>query len=820
MTQIRYAVRRVVREPWSAAVAVATVAIAIGACTAMFSIVQAVLLRPMGIESPARVVVMWPTDQAIAAEFPYAAARTLSAMSSLEDVALLGSMNWFSSVRAARGAPSEVLSMAAVSSSFFDVLGARPLLGRTFRAADDLPTAPPVLVLSHGLWVRRFGQDPHIVGRVAYVGDEPAEIVGVMPPELFYPRGAEYWAPAGPLLRGGAAAENVPLDHMLSEVGIFHAVGRLSRAANLGAVRAESAQYIGQIAREQRREPSNAGLHVTALPDRIFGSARPALQLLMGAVLAVLLIACTNVSALLLARDESRTREIAVYAVLGADRWTLVAQRLTESGVIAAMGAVFGVSAAALLTRPLASLSPADIPRLDATTLDLGVLGFALVLTMLTTLGVGLLPAWRVRGVSIAPHLQGAATGTTAPSGRVGLRRWLVTLQVAVTVVLLMASALAARSFIRLAELDLGFDSYNVLTFTVLGTDETRITTREQGDDLLERLLARLRQDPRVEAAAAVNQLPFVFGPTGWDSSFVLEGQVDSPETSSRNPRLNLQAVTPDYFRTMRIRLVRGRDFADRDHAEAAFVVIVSDALAERVWPGQDPLGKRIRTQFTIRGDDGKTDRWQTVVGVVASVRSREIESPRLDVYVPFRQADPIAESIVVRTTTPPEQLVPAVATIVKDIDPTTVLDRVKTMDSIVRHLRGPWLFSTAVLGMFGSVALGLSWLGLFGLVAYAVAQRTREIGIRVALGARPGEVVGLMVAQGFMPAVCGVIVGTLGAFAAGPLLSNLLFDTSPTDPPTFSTVILGYALVSVAASYLPARRAARISPVIALRAE
>jgi predicted permease len=511
---------------------------------------------------------------------------------------------------------------------------------------------------------------------------------------------------------------------------------------------------------------------------------------------------------------------MAVRTALGASRWRLVSQRLVDSGVIAGSGAIVGVAAAALAIRPLVSLSPSDIPRLDAVAIDWHVLSFAVALTVLTTVVVGLLPAWRLKRVSVAADLKGAATGTTERSGRLGIRRWLVTLQVATTVVLLIASALSVRSFVRLARLDLGFDPVHVLTFTVLGTDDTRVDTREQGDDLLERLLARLRQDPRVEAAGAVSQLPFTFGPIGWDASFLLEGQVASPDTRSRNPPLNFLSVTPDYFKTMGIRLIRGREFTDRDRTAAPFVVIVSEALADRVWPGQDPLGRRLRTNLTIRrGDNDPTD-WQTVVGVVATARYREIQSPRLDLYAPFRQGEPIAESIVVRTTVPPDRLVPAVATVVKEIDPTTVLDRVRTMGSIVRQTRGPWLFSTMVFSLFGIVALGLSGLGLFGLVAYAVAQRRREIGIRIALGARPGNVVGLMVQQGMVPAVCGLLAGVFGAVVVTRLLASLLFDTSPTDVPTFSAVAVGFSFVSFVASYLPARRAASVSPVVALRAE
>ena len=540
MSRIHYAFRRLAREPWSAVVAIATLAIAIGACTALFSIVQAVLLRPMGIDAPARVVVMWPTSHGNVSEFPFAAARTLSdRMSSLHDVALVGSVNWFTRFKATSGVPGEVMSHAAVSASFFDVLRAPPLLGRTFRPADDLPTAPRVLILSHGLWVRRFGQDPNVIGRLAYLSDHPFEIVGVMRPEFFYPRGAEFWTPAGPVLADSAQSENVPLDNLLNGLGVFYGVARLADGATADRVRAETAPYLAHVSPEQKLDVSSAGISVTTLPDQIFASARPALLALMGAVVAVLLIACTNVAALLLARDASRTRETAVHAALGASRWTLVSQRIADSGVIAVSGAVIGVAAAALAIRPLVSLSPADIPRLDAAAIDLHVLGFAVGLTVMTTVVVGLLPAWRLGRVSVVTDLKGAATGTTERSGRVGMRRWLVALQVATTVVLLIAAVLSVRSFIRLAHLDLGFDPAQVLTFTLLGTDDTRVDTREQGDDLLERLLARLRQDPRVVAAGAVNQLPFAFGSIGWNANFLLEGQVDSLDTLFGNPPLN-----------------------------------------------------------------------------------------------------------------------------------------------------------------------------------------------------------------------------------------------------------------------------------------
>jgi putative ABC transport system permease protein len=369
--------------------------------------------------------------------------------------------------------------------------------------------------------------------------------------------------------------------------------------------------------------------------------------------------------------------------------------------------------------------------------------------------------------------------------------------------------------------LDLGFDPRNVLTFSLRGTDDSTPTTRAQDDDLLDRMLGRLESDPRVVAAGAVNTLPLVSGPIGWDTSVLLEGQrEDAPESWSGNPNLNFLAVTPQYFRSMGIRLIQGRLFTDQDHVNAPYVVIVSQALADRLWPGQNPVGKRLRTGFLVKRDDNVKAGLQTVVGVVATARYREIQTPRLDLYVPFRQADPIAEFFVIRTTVPPEPLVPTLTAALREMSPYSRVDRVTTMDSIVRRTRGPWLFSATVFSLFGLVALGLSCLGLFALVAYTVSHRTHEIGVRMALGALPRDVIALMLRQGLVPTLYGLLLGVVCAFFGTRVVASLLFETSPTDVSTFAEVAVGFAVASVLASYVPARRAASVSPLVALRGE
>jgi putative ABC transport system permease protein len=550
----------------------------------------------------------------------------------------------------------------------------------------------------------------------------------------------------------------------------------------------------------------------------IFGTAKTALPLLSAAVIVVLLIACVNVAGLLLARGLARRREIAVRAALGAERRHLLGQLLAEGAVLAVAGTLIGVSVATVTLDALVALIPADIPRLEQTAIDRTVLVFAAAMAAVTALILSVVPAWQLTRPSLAQDLKGAGTGPTGRSTSARTRHVLVAAQVAATFVLLVAAGLCVRSFVRLASLDLGYDPRNVITFMVAGL-ETAYADLPRRNQAIELLLVRFRRGLPVVAAGAISQRPFEHGSIGNDTGCLLEGQPDTPEAWARNPVLNWQSSTPGYFPAMRIRLLRGRLFDDRDTADSPPVVLISEAMASRTWPGENPVGKRLRTQGTL---DGATEppRWQTVVGVVAAARYREIETPRMDVYVPLRQAPSAAIYFAVRTRTAPESLAPTLRAEIESFDKRLTIGGVMTMEGIVSRTQGPWRFNMLLFSMFAAVALALAAMGLFGLVAYDVHQRWREIGIRMALGATPREVVRLLLARGIALAGIGLLAGLLVSLATVRMLSGLLYGVSATDPATFAAVAALLLGVTLLAGYLPARRAGRLDPLLVLRNE
>jgi putative ABC transport system permease protein len=821
LQDVAYAARRLVREPGFAATAILILAVGIGACAAMFSIVHAVLLRPIGVQDPDRLVMIWTRDvrHEGVGELPYRAHERLRAgMRSFDDVAILGSVNWWGTLIIDGGEPIG-MSCNAVSASFFDVLGARPLLGRTFRPEDDAPAAPRVLVLSHAIWTQHFGEDPEVIGRRVMVREEapaePFEIIGVMPPEFFFPRGAQYWTPAGPRLARIAQHQGGSHEFLFDALNVFYGIARLTPGATLRMARAETAAFLGTVSKDRDVDLTHTQMVLTPVLDHIFGQARPALLVLMGAVVIVLLVACVNVAGLSFARGAARVREMALRAALGASRAVLVRQLMAESALVAFGGTIVGLLAAALVLDTLVALSPADIPRLDATALDGRVLVFAITAAAAATLVVGLVPALRLSRPSLVEDIKGAASGAAQRSTSPGTRRMLITVQTGATLVLLVAAGLMVQSFARLARLDLGFNPRHVLTFNISGLDDTRYPARSQRHDAVEDLLARFDRLPHVTAAGAVLQRPFEHGPIGLDSDVLLEGQVDSRESRARNPMLNYESVAGDYFGAMGIRLLRGRPFDDRDTGQAPPVVIVSEAMAARLWPGEDPIGQRLRT---LRDDDQNQHFWQTVVGVVATARYREIETPRFDLYVPHRRAESDVQHFTLRTTIDPLQVAPQISAEITAFDTALSIGGVTSMEEVVRRTRGPWHFNMIVFSLFGAVALALAAVGLFGLVAYEVAQRSREIGVRMALGAQRGDVVRLMVMQGARPAGVGLLSGIGASILVTRVLSELLFEISPTDPATLTGVACLLGAVTVLASYVPARRAASVDPQVVLR--
>jgi putative ABC transport system permease protein len=815
---VRYAQRRLGRDRGFTAAAVLILAVGIGACTAMFSIVHAVLLRPFAVDDPDRVVMLWFVDsrhQGVG-ELPYSARRSLLApLRSLEDMALVGSVNWGGTLRIP-GAPPVGLASSAVSGTFFDVLGASAALGRTFTASDDEPSAAPVMVLSHDAWTQYFGADPAVIGRKVPMGGAGApllvEVVGVMPPEFFFPRGTQYWTPAAAELARNAAVSNYPLQPLLDTVGVFYGVGRLASGANRASLRDEGALFFKAEGEKHGIDFSTHRIQVTPLLDHVFGRARAALTLLMGAVVVVLLIACGNVAGLVFARGAAGARETAVRAALGASRGALVRQLLIESALIAVAGSIAGMVAATVALTTLVGISPADIPRLDSVAIDGPVLAFAIICALATTLAVGLAPALRLSRPSLVNDIKGGATGVAGPTGSAVTRRWLIGLQVAGTLVLLVAAGLCLRSFARLNQEDLGFSPANVLTFTVGGLDKGGYPAREARQDAVEQLLSRLERLPQITRAAAILLRPFQDGPIGMDSGVLLEGQPDAPASVQGNPWLNWEWITAGYFEAMKIPLLRGRGFDGGDTRKSPPVAIVSAATAGRLWPGQDPIGKRLQLSAS------ETKQWITVVGVAGSARYREIESPRFDVYVPFRQADSDGQYFMLRTSVDPLQVASAVAAEISSFDPRLSVDGITTMDAIVRRTQGPWRFNVLVFGLFGGVALALAAVGLFALVAWDVTRRAREIGLRMALGAARGDVVRLMIWQGAKPAAIGMIAGVAAALLVTRVLTPFLFETSPTDPVTFAGAAILFAVVIVLASYLPARRAAAIDPQTVLK--
>ena len=480
--------------------------------------------------------------------------------------------------------------------------------------------------------------------------------------------------------------------------------------------------------------------------------------------------------------------------------------------MIAGLGGVLGVAVAAASLRTLIALSPADIPRLAESRIDGWVLLFAVAISTCTALLVGLAPAWQLSRPDLVASLN--RTARAGDGARSRTRFLLVAGEVALTTVLLVAAGLMIQSFARLARLDLGFNPTNVLTFTLSGP-ESKYPTIESQRTLVDALIERFETVPGAVSAAAIFQLPFAHGPIGMDTDFVLEG--DTTKTGGKkNPILNWEAVTPGYFRTMEVRLIRGRLFDERDTEQAPLAVIISETMAQRVWPGKDPIGQRLR----VYGAFDDSGRWQTVVGVVATARYREIDTPRLDFYLPMRQAPQALNTFVVRTTGDPARLTAVLRQAVSEHDAELTLDNVRTLSHIVERTQGPWRFNMMVFGVFAGVALLLAALGLFGLVAYTVSQRSREIGVRMALGATHSAVVRLMAWQGTLPVAAGLAVGLGVAMMATRLVSSLLFGVSATDPWAFAAGAAALLTVAVVACYLPARRSARVDPLVALRTD
>jgi putative ABC transport system permease protein len=796
---LRYAFRHLRFAPGYTLVAALTFALAIGANGAVFSAVRAVLLRPLPVVAQDDVAVVWQTDEGSQAvvELTYRHWREWAATTSTFTAgALMASHNW-SGVLQGRGEPSR-LWFAGVSGTFFDVLGVQALHGRTLGPGDDVPNGPRVAVLNHAAWVRRFGADPGIVGTAISLDGQSIEIVGVMPPGLDIPRGAEFWTPAAPIVAGGPPSAVANLDTF----GVFYVIGRLRPGLGAAGARAELDAAEARLDRDvPGRLKWGTRAVVTSLPDYVFGPVRPALWALSAAVVLLLLIACANVSGLMLTRVARRRREHGVRLALGASPRSIGGLWLAEIGLIATIGAVAGLAIAAGLVRLIVALAPDDLPRLGDIAVSLPVaastFGCMLVAAGLTSV----MPIRRARAVAPLDAIS-AGRGSTDDRRVLRARSGLSVLQIAVAVVLLVGMGLVVRGFVVMSRTDLGFSPERVLSATV--------QPRGAGvppNQWLNSFLQRVRGLPGVEAAGAVYLRPLVLGPIGQGVHVFLEGQPETRESADANPTLNHQIASPGYFETMRIALRAGRFFTERDTTDAPRVAIVGESTARRLWPGRDPIGRRLLMASFRPGAAPRA--WRTVVGVVADVRYHGLEEVRLDVYDPALQVGRPADNIVVRAAGDPSGLAGPLRALARALDSGVVVDHVTTMDAVVRRAQAPWRLSAWLFVLFGGLALGLAALGLFALVALDVSMRRREIAIRVALGATRGRIVSSVLGRAGWRVLAGVSIGMAAALVATRGLRGLLVGVDPLDGVTYGGVLVVLLATAAFSAWLPARRAA-----------
>jgi putative ABC transport system permease protein len=805
LQDMRYAVRTLARTPGFTLAALVTLALGIGANTAIFSVVDTVLLRPLPYKDPGRLVMIGDrAPDGSASNVGYATFQDLRDRSrTVPEMAAIRSWN---PTLVAEG-EAERLSAMRVSWNYFAMLGAGPALGRGFTAAEDRPDQWRVLLLSDGLWRRRFGSDPGVVGRTVLMNDVPYRIVGVMPASFeplvsarFY-QPAELWAPLG---------YDTSLTSACRSCQHLKAVGRIGTDATASQARAELNAIRGQLAASYPSDYPPGDMAVVGLQDAIAGPVRSVLYVLLGAVGLVLLIACANVANLLLARAMNRSREMAVRSALGAGRARLVRQVLTESVTLSLAGGALGVALAGLLLGSVATLAPVSIPRLDHASIDPGVLGFALLLSVVTGVLFGLVPALRVSRESLQATLAlDSRTSVGRPSHRT--RGLLVVGDLALALVLLASAGSMVKSVVRLMGVNPGFNTDRVLTlqFSLIGT---RYREDAAVVSFMDRALDRIKAIPGVEAAAAAGQVPL--GGNGDTWGFHIEGRIKP--NPSEDPAVERFSVTPDYFRVLGIPVLEGRLITGADRADSLPVIVISEATAKALWPGEDPIGRRVRI------GDASSGPWRTIVGVAGDVRHTSLAAPpTLQMYLPQAQVTDSYLVLTVREGFPAaSSLAPQIGAVFREMDPAVPIYSVATMEELAGKSVAERRFVMRVLGGFAALALLLAAVGLYGVVSYTVTQRTREVGVRMALGARPADILRLVLRSGAATVATGLAVGVTAALLAMQSMRALLFDVSAFDPATLAGSVAALSAVAIAAHIIPARRALRVDPVIALRQE
>ncbi len=812
---LRFGFRSLLRQPLFTGAAILVLALGIGANIAVFSVIDAVLLRPLPYPQPDRLLLVREYNKALG---PFSIAYPnyvdwQAGARSFTELALQRRGSFNVAFQVGGGRAPERIDGAEVSANFLRALAVHPLLGRDFLPSDDVPGAAPVVLLSDSFWRQRFGADPTMIGRTLTMEGVAHQIIGIVPPQVDLPHRAQLYVPLAGLRKSADILNRG--DHEG-----FSAVGRLEPGVTLEQARAELTNIAAELARRYPATNLSFSVDVRTLLDATVGNYRGSLFLLLGSVGCVLLIACANVANLQLARATSRQKELAMRAALGASRWRLVRQMLTEGVLLSLLGGALAVLVALWAIDGIVSLIPPNLPRFHEVHLGLAGLGYATLIALGTGLLVGIWPAWRMSSrdvMSQALH-QGNSRGSSGGVGQQRIRALLVVAQMTLAVVLLAGAGLTLRSFYQALTAPLGFNPQRLLVLSVSLPDTRYSKTKK--DLFIKQLLAKVRALPGVTSASMAHNVPF--GDTNWRVDFHLTGSPDSTNVADK-PTAEESSITPGYLRTLGIPILHGRDFGGQDGAGQPLTLIVDETFAKAFFPGQDAVGQHVDDP---EEEPGKTLPPYTIVGVVGHTRSHppgeeaETVNP-FQFYVCNTQRPEFASTLVVQVAaSDPLRLAEPVRHAVLTLDPEVPVSRISTMERNISEGFAPRRLTMVLLAAFGGLALVLASIGLYGVTALGVTQRTRELGIRLALGAQRGTVLWLILRQGMTLVGSGLAAGLLVAWAAGRLLSSVFYGVAGNDPATLAAVSLVLSLAAFLACWLPAQRAARVDPMLALREE
>src|SRR5438105_3636364 len=793
---IRYGLRSARKRPGFTMVALITLALGIGANTAIFSLINAVLIRPLPFRDPDRLVWTWGnirngSNRASVSPLDFLDYRQRN--QTFEEFAAMISVPL--SANLTGGGEPERLSAAGVTGNYFQALGVQPAMGRTFLPENEITGGDQVAVLSYALWQKRFGGDTGIINKRITLDDKSFDVIGIMPRDFDFPAAAEIWLP---LNFAGSPGMKQRKAHFLRPIG------RLKAGVSLAQAQADTDAIARQL--EAAYPDTNTGwnLRLVSMRDQIVGNIKSTLYILLGAVALVLLIACANVANLLMAHAASRQKEIAVRSALGAGRLRIMRQMITESVMLAVFGGALGTLLAIWGVRGLVALSGANIPATANVKIDVTVLVFTLVTSLITGLLFGIAPAVRTMKLNLSEMLkEGGRSGSENAQGN-RMRSLLVVLESAVAVMLLVGAGLLIRSLIRLQNTNPGFDATNVLTMRI-DLPQKKYAAPEALSNFWEQFEARVGSLPAVESVGLVSELPLSGQPN--DMPYTVEGR--APRAANQAFDDDFRRVSQNYFRTLQIPFLRGRNFTPQEVRDGAKVLIISESLASQTFPSEEPLGKRLVMTFDNQPFE--------IVGIVGDVRHRSLETPPLPtMYMPAFES---GANVVIRTQDS-QGVAASVRREMAMIDPNQPIAAVRTMDQWLGLAVAAPRYRTGLFGLFAALALVLSAVGIYGVMSYSVGQRTHEIGVRMALGARQMDVLGLVVRQGMTLALVGVAIGLLGAIALTRVIASLLFGVGAKDPGTFVGVAVLLALVAFIACYIPARRATKVDPLVALRYE